>query len=295
MTAIKKFSRLEAKAVWKENDNKPAKSVIVSFGKSSIIISTENAFPLDHWSFNTIVMISKSKENTIFSQDSNKNEKLIIEDIEMINAIILICNLKTQTNRSIFRFRKFFKFLFFSLFLLIFFYFPIFVREIIFEATDPKNEIIYYDNALNKFLSANKICNKNLSIKNFEKKFNQFFITENFIELIIVKYGEKKPLFLPGGKIIIPFSWLKTEKSYSNFKKMLQVAIHAYEDRYIFKHFIKDQSFKTILSFIFRLNDTFDLNLSDYQWSNFIEKNLTDLNLFVTDDEWINFKNICYN
>ena len=115
MTAIKKFSRLEAKAVWKEND-KPPRSVIVSFGKSSIIISTENAFPLDHWSFNTIIMISKSKENTIFSQGSNKNEKLIIEDIEMINAIILICNLKTQTNRSIFKFRKFFKFLFFSFF-----------------------------------------------------------------------------------------------------------------------------------------------------------------------------------
>ena len=73
MTAIKKFSRLEAKAVWKENDNKPPRSVIVSFGKSSIIISTENAFPLDHWSFNTIVMISKSKKNTIFSQGSNQN------------------------------------------------------------------------------------------------------------------------------------------------------------------------------------------------------------------------------
>ena len=90
MTAIKKFSRLEAKAVWKENDDTPPRSVIISFGKSSIIISNENAFPLDHWSFNTIVMISKSKENTIFSQGSNRSEKLIIEDIEMINAIILI-------------------------------------------------------------------------------------------------------------------------------------------------------------------------------------------------------------
>ena len=101
---------------------------------------------------------------------------------------------------------------------MIFFYFPNFVREIIFEATDPKNEIIYYDNALNKFLSASKICNKNLSIKNFEKKFNQFFI-KKFYRTNNCKVWWKKPLFLPGGKIIIPFSWLKTEKSYSNFKK----------------------------------------------------------------------------
>ncbi len=295
MTAIKKFSRLEAKAVWKENVNTPPRSVIISFGKSSIIISNENAFPLDHWSFNSIVVISKSKENTIFSQGSNKVEKLIIEDIEMINAIILICNLKTQTNWSIFRFRKFFKFLFFCFFLFIFFYFPNFIREIIFEVTDPKDEIIYYDNALNEFISSSRICNKNLSIKNFEKKFNKFFIKGNFVEIIIVKFGGEKPLFLPGGKIIIPFSWLKNEKSYYNFNRMLQVAIHAYKERNIFKNFIEDQNFRTILSFVFGLNNSFDLNFNDYDWNNFSEKKLTDLSLFVTDDEWINFKNICYN
>ena len=295
MTAIKKFSRLEAKAVWKENDDIPPRSVIISFGKSSIIISNENAFPLDHWSFNTIVMISKNKENTIFSQGSNRSEKLIIEDIEMINAIILICNLKTQTNWSILKFRKFFKFLFFCFFLFILLYFPNFVREIIFEATDPKNEIIFYDNTLNEFLYPSKICNKNVSINNFEKKLNQFFIIDNFIEIIVVKYGVDKPLLLPDGKIIIPFSWLQTEKSYHNFKEMFQVAIHAYEERYIFKDFIKNQSFKTILSFVFKLNNSFVLNFSDYYWNNFIEKKFTDKNLFITDDEWMNFKNICYN
>ena len=76
---------------------------------------------------------------------------------------------------------------------------------------------------------------------------------------------------------------------------MLQVAIHAYEERYIFKNFINNQSFKTILSFVFKLNNSFDLNFSDYYWNNFIEKKLTDKNLLITDDEWINFKNICYN
>ena len=295
MTAIKKFSRLEAKAVWKENGNSPPRSVIVSFGKSSIIISNENAFPLDHWSFNSIVMISKSKGNTIFSQGSNKFEKLVIEDDEMINAIILVCNLKNKSSWSIFKFRKLFKFLFFFFFLSIFFYFPNFLREIIFEITDPKYEIIYYDNALNEFTSTIKICNKNLSIKKFEKKINQFFISENFIEIIIVKYGVDQPLFLPGGKIIIPFNWLKNEKSSHNFNKMLQVAIYAYKERYVFKNFIKDQNFTTILSFIFGLNNSFDLNFRNYNWNNFVEKKVTDLDILVTDDEWINFKNICYN
>ena len=57
MTALKKFGRLEAKAVWIENANSPPKSVIISFGKSSIIISDKNAFPLDHWNFNSIIVI----------------------------------------------------------------------------------------------------------------------------------------------------------------------------------------------------------------------------------------------
>ena len=80
MTALKKFSRLEAKAVWIENANSPPKSVIISFGKSSIIISDKNAFPLDHCNFNSIIVISKDEEKTIFSQELNKIEQLIIDD-----------------------------------------------------------------------------------------------------------------------------------------------------------------------------------------------------------------------
>ncbi len=295
MTAIKKFSRLEAKAVWKENNSTPKRSVIVSFGKSSLIISDENAFPLDHWSFNSIVMISKSKENTIFSQGTNKIEKLILEDDEMINAIMLVCNLKTQNSWPIFRFRKYFKLIFFCSFLLIFFYFPFFLREIIFKVTDPKSEIIYYDNSFNELISKSKICNKNINIKKFENKINQFFLTDHLVDIIVIKYGGDKPQLLPGGKIIIPYRWLKEEKSSINFNRMLEVAIYAYKNRHIFKYFLKDQSFITILSFVFGFYNSFDLNFNNYNWNNFTIEEKTDLNLLVTDEEWINFKNICYN
>ena len=39
-------------------------------------------------------------KKTIFSQELNKIEQLIIDDKEMINAIILICNLKAQINKK---------------------------------------------------------------------------------------------------------------------------------------------------------------------------------------------------
>ena len=295
MTAIKKFSRLEAKAVWKENNNIHPKSVIVSFGKSSIIISDENAFPLDHWNFNSIIVISKSKENTIFSQDSNKVETLIIEDDEMINAIILVCNLITQPSWTFFRFRKFFQYIFFFFLLLIFFYFPNFLREVIFKVTDPKYEIIYYESVLKEFSPISDICKKNLNIKNFEKKINDNFKTEYILDITVVRTLGDKPLLLPGGKIIIPFNWLKNEKSSLNFNKMIKVAIYSYNKRYIFKNFLNDQSLITILSFIFGLNTSFNLNFEDYNWSNFIERSNLDFDIFIKDEEWINVRNICYN
>ena len=115
------------------------------------------------------------------------------------------------------------------------------------------------------------------------------------IDIIVIKYGGDKPLLLPGGKIIIPYVWLKNEKSSFNFNKILQVTINEDKERRIFKTFVKDQSLMSILSFVFGINNSFDLNFRDYNWNNFYKKKKTDLNLLVTKDEWINFKNICYN
>ena len=117
MTAIKKFNRLESKAVWIEDIEKSPKKVIVSFGKSSIIISDENELPLDHWNFSTITLISKTEKNTIFSQETNKSEKLIIEDNEMINAIILIINSKKVSHKYVIRLNKLLNYFFMILFL----------------------------------------------------------------------------------------------------------------------------------------------------------------------------------
>ena len=54
MTAIKKYQILESKGLWIEKKGTSPKEVIVSFGKSSIIISDNNAIPLGHWNFNSI-------------------------------------------------------------------------------------------------------------------------------------------------------------------------------------------------------------------------------------------------
>ncbi len=295
MTAIKKFRRLESKAVWIENSDIPPRSVIISFGKSSIIISNENALPLDHWNFNSILVISKNKENTIFSQGANTSEKLIIEDEEMINAIILICNTKNQHNKPIFRIRKLLKYFSFILLSLLIFYFPYFLREILIKVTEPKNELIYYNQNFNKFISKYEICSKSMNIENIERKINEIISTENFITITVFKYGIDNPLLLPGGNIIIPFNWLKGENSFRIFKDLIEVAVGVYKERYVFKNFLKEQSLIKILSFIFKIEIYFDLKIDNYNWEYFKERRISDQNIFISEEEWINLRNICYN
>ena len=79
MTAIKKFNRLESKAVWIEDIEKSPKKVIVSFGKSSIIISDENELPLDHWSFSTIKLISKTEKTRYLAKKLINLKNLLLK------------------------------------------------------------------------------------------------------------------------------------------------------------------------------------------------------------------------
>ena len=91
MTAIKKYQILEAKGLWIEAKGKAPKEVIVSIGKSSIIISDNDEVPLNHWNFNSIVVLHKNTKETIFSPGLERQEELLVQDEEMIKAMTIIC------------------------------------------------------------------------------------------------------------------------------------------------------------------------------------------------------------
>ena len=72
MTAIKKYRRLESKGFWVETEETHPLDVIVSIGKSSIIISDTNEVPLDHWNFNSIMISDKDEKQTTFSPGQDR-------------------------------------------------------------------------------------------------------------------------------------------------------------------------------------------------------------------------------
>ena len=295
MTAIKKFSRLESKAVWIENNDTSSKSVIVSFGKSSIIISDTNAIPLDHWNFNSISILSKDKNVSTLIQSENPSEKLVIEDKDMIEAIKLICDSQNSNARTFFRLEKFLIYIPFLILILFIFYLPLILTKSLVAVTEPKNEIIYYIQSFDKLISNFQICDKSLITKNFETKINKSTKNKILIDIIILKYNSDYPIFLPGGKVIIPLSWIIKQKTKNNFNRLINKAINANLKRSVFEKFLNEQNSIKILYFMLGHNISFDLKLDSYSWTDFDEMTNNPINVMTTDEEWIDLKNSCYN
>ena len=92
MTAIKKYTRLEASGFWKESTNSQPIEVLITFGKASIILSDYKDNPITHWSLTAIKLLSRNKFEAIFSTDLENGETLKIRDVSMIDAFLLFIN-----------------------------------------------------------------------------------------------------------------------------------------------------------------------------------------------------------
>lgn len=87
MTALGEFERLESLGLWRETRSLQKKEVVVSFGKSSLVLSDTNDVPLAHWSLSAIEKISRIDETAVYSPDKNGEETLEINDTVMVEAI----------------------------------------------------------------------------------------------------------------------------------------------------------------------------------------------------------------
>ncbi len=87
MTALDKFIRLEAVGWWFEAGRQEAREVIISFGDSTLQISSLKDVPLTHWSLLATKRVGTRGEAVIYSADPEQHEELEIEDPDMIRAI----------------------------------------------------------------------------------------------------------------------------------------------------------------------------------------------------------------
>ena len=88
-TALREYQRLEATGLWRASEDAQRRDVIVSLGKSSIVITDTKDQPQTHWSIAAVARANPGETPAIFHPDGDPGETLELGEGEaqMIDAI----------------------------------------------------------------------------------------------------------------------------------------------------------------------------------------------------------------
>lgn len=100
MTALDKYTRLEAVGLWRESPAKPPTEVIVSFGDAVLLLSDFQEQPLSHWAMAATARISLEGAKAVYTPDTEGYETLEIDDAEMVEAIAQVARATTTPRRK---------------------------------------------------------------------------------------------------------------------------------------------------------------------------------------------------
>src|SRR5690554_4288438 len=87
MTALDRYVRLEAVGIWRESPDAPAREVVVSFGKATLLLTDPADAPLGHWALAGVEVLAERDGATVYSMSPDGAETLTIRDSEMVAAI----------------------------------------------------------------------------------------------------------------------------------------------------------------------------------------------------------------
>lgn len=89
MTALEKYQRLEAAALWREGPDGQRRDVILSIGEATITISDRQDRPLTHWSISALTRANPGALPAIYHPDGDPDETLELAEDEgqMIDAL----------------------------------------------------------------------------------------------------------------------------------------------------------------------------------------------------------------
>jgi len=87
MTALRKYERLEAIGHWRATPESALREVVVSFGNSTLNLTSMQDEPLEHWALAALQKIAAQDEGALYTTDAEGDETLLITDKVMISAI----------------------------------------------------------------------------------------------------------------------------------------------------------------------------------------------------------------
>ncbi|SMR81463.1 hypothetical protein SAMN04488030_1930 [Aliiroseovarius halocynthiae] len=87
MTALTKYERLEATALWRPDDGAQRVDVLLSLGDATLTISDMRENVLNHWSLPAIQRLNPGDRPALFRPGEDATEELELEDDDMIRAL----------------------------------------------------------------------------------------------------------------------------------------------------------------------------------------------------------------
>ncbi len=87
MTALERYSRLEALGLWREGPDAQRREVVVSLGDATLVVSTPSETALTHWSLPAVERLNPGKTPALYAPGQEADERLEIDDPDMIAAI----------------------------------------------------------------------------------------------------------------------------------------------------------------------------------------------------------------
>lgn len=292
MTAIEKYARLESTAKWIESDFKEAKEVIISLGKKTLIITNYKDEPLAHWSLTSTNIISKNKKESIFSPDPEGIERLIVEDINMIEAIELFISNKNKLKKKL---NPFFILIpLFIIFLVGAFYSKHYKYYFLSLISDAQVTQILNEHISKHIKDYGPVCESSSGKKAISELLKNLDSFYNEINIIVLSNQTVNSIHLPSGTLFVSKDFLSNTKNSLDFISLIYQVNYEKKKKIPLKKIVEKNSFANILGFVIGLKKTLNINSINELEMKPRRNDIKQKNI-LKDHSWVAIQNICFN
>ena len=293
MTALKKYARLESSGLWKESQNASYIEVLITFGKTSLILSDFKDNPLTHWSLTAIKLESRNQDEAIFSAGFEDGESLLIKDKHMIDSLLLFIYKEDRKHKSNSILSYFFFFCFLTFLAALILYFPSKTQELAVSIISKQHERQIIDPYLKTHIkTAGGICRSAETDKIMRDILILIEGEQNFLSVSILRDQKMDVLHLPSGIILLSNEFIKSDASERKLISLLNSELPEAIERQPLKTLINQQTTFKLISFILGFETQLSItNINDFSRHTF--KNPSTATGEIDDFSWVTLQNAC--
>lgn len=240
------YTKFETFGIWQENSDGPEVDIVVSFGKTSLLLKDVNDSVLAQWSFPSISMKKLPDGKLFFTPDDEGEEKLYISDSEMVDQLIKVIHQEVPTSKGYITF-FFFAIIIISLSFLIYHSKNVLTNIAVSITPLNKTSIFFHDILNSQDLNIGKRCLGSKGQLVLDRLSEQY---EEIVSIKVTKSKKMKNFLLPNNHIILTEGFILNIRDPLELEDFLFNANNANRSNIPLKMFFSAQSFPALLRYI---------------------------------------------